>query len=451
MIELAITSLFQGNWEGMASWADRAIAAAEPLHDGALTAHALAVHAAGAAMAGSRVVAQQKRNEAATLTDALADHELAGHLGGLGYLALAEMYLDHFADSGRHAERAMALARATGQGDHVPLITANLGTAFWIACRPAEAIEALDGAVESARLVDNAQDLVWTLFNSAYAWLAAGDIDVALARAQESWDLAQSLDPGPVPAHAACALATALFESGEPARAADLFVAGAGGEEVRMIGGAWRGRVLEVLTRARLAAGRRADAERSAAAAQACAAEVELPMGYAMAELANAAIELEDGDAASAGRRAASAAVTLDGAANRYDAAHARVLAGRALGLAGETGDAVAELERAAAAFREAGAARYQAAAEQELRKLGTIVYRRSAAGTGEGMSSLTQRELQLAHLVVDRKTNPEIAAELFLSQKTVETHLRNIFRKVGVANRVELARAVEQAERVEH
>ena len=53
-----------------------------------------------------------------------------------------------------------------------------------------------------------------------------------------------------------------------------------------------------------------------------------------------------------------------------------------------------------------------------------------------------------MARLVVDRKTNPEIAAELFLSQKTVETHLRNIFRKIGVSTRVELARVVARADR---
>jgi DNA-binding NarL/FixJ family response regulator len=47
----------------------------------------------------------------------------------------------------------------------------------------------------------------------------------------------------------------------------------------------------------------------------------------------------------------------------------------------------------------------------------------------------------------VDRKTNPEIAAELFVSLKT-ETHLRTIFRKLSVSSRVELARAVERAER---
>ena len=65
------------------------------------------------------------------------------------------------------------------------------------------------------------------------------------------------------------------------------------------------------------------------------------------------------------------------------------------------------------------------------------------------GVGSLTERELQVARFVVDRKTNNEIAAELFLSQKTVETHMRNIFNKLGVAQRAAVARAVEQADRV--
>jgi DNA-binding CsgD family transcriptional regulator len=63
-------------------------------------------------------------------------------------------------------------------------------------------------------------------------------------------------------------------------------------------------------------------------------------------------------------------------------------------------------------------------------------------------VTALTARELEVARLVVGRKTNPQIAAELFLSQKTVESHLRNIFRKIDVSSRVDLARAVERADR---
>ena len=109
---------------------------------------------------------------------------------------------------------------------------------------------------------------------------------------------------------------------------------------------------------------------------------------------------------------------------------------------------AVAELQRAAAAFDACGALRYRDSAERELGKLGRRPHRRTRAGKadGTGIESLTERELQVARLVVDRKTNPEIAAELFLSQKTVETHLRNIFRKIGVSSRVELARAIERS-----
>ncbi len=51
-----------------------------------------------------------------------------------------------------------------------------------------------------------------------------------------------------------------------------------------------------------------------------------------------------------------------------------------------------------------------------------------------------------MARLVVDRRTNSEIAADLFLSLKTVESHMRNIFCKLGVSSRVEVARQAERA-----
>ena len=55
----------------------------------------------------------------------------------------------------------------------------------------------------------------------------------------------------------------------------------------------------------------------------------------------------------------------------------------------------------------------------------------------------LSARETEIAALLAEGKTNGEIAELLFISQKTVETHLSNIFRKMHVSNRVQLVRAL--------
>ena len=52
----------------------------------------------------------------------------------------------------------------------------------------------------------------------------------------------------------------------------------------------------------------------------------------------------------------------------------------------------------------------------------------------------LSPREMEIMELISHSMTNEEIANKLFLSPKTIKTHLRNIFEKAGIRNRVEAA-----------
>jgi DNA-binding CsgD family transcriptional regulator len=194
--------------------------------------------------------------------------------------------------------------------------------------------------------------------------------------------------------------------------------------------------------------GRANEAERAASRAETTAASVGLPLAAAWADRARAAVALRAGDITHAIERSLASAAAARGVGAPIEEALSRTLAGRALAASGQRDVALVELERAAAALDACGALRYRNEAERELRKLGRHVHRRTRRGgpSGAGIDSLTERERQVVRLVVDRRTNAEIAAELVLSQKTVETHLRNIFNKMGVDTRVALARAVERA-----
>jgi DNA-binding NarL/FixJ family response regulator len=64
------------------------------------------------------------------------------------------------------------------------------------------------------------------------------------------------------------------------------------------------------------------------------------------------------------------------------------------------------------------------------------------------GLAAVSPREREVAALVRRRRTNPQIAGVLFLSLKTVETHVRSIFGKLDVSSRIEVAELVEREER---
>ena len=98
--------------------------------------------------------------------------------------------------------------------------------------------------------------------------------------------------------------------------------------------------------------------------------------------------------------------------------------------------DARGYLHLAADAFERLGAACWARRARDELRATGETVRKRDQ---GQAIDTLTPQELQVARAVSQGLTNREAAAQLFISPRTVDHHLRSIYRKFGITSRAEL------------
>jgi ATP/maltotriose-dependent transcriptional regulator MalT len=204
---------------------------------------------------------------------------------------------------------------------------------------------------------------------------------------------------------AAAAIRRLLDEAGDPVHRSHLLPA-----------------AVEVL----LATGQHDQVTVAAAELGSIAASFGCPSVQARADHAAALAALDSGDPAAAMPMLRQARALWERLGGRYETARCRMQLGRALHALGDEESAVTELAAARRTFAELGAA-------PEEREASTLI--RPAYPCG-----LTAREVEVLRLVAAGKSNPEIAAQLFLSEKTVARHLSNIFTKIDVTSRTAAA-----------
>jgi DNA-binding CsgD family transcriptional regulator len=124
--------------------------------------------------------------------------------------------------------------------------------------------------------------------------------------------------------------------------------------------------------------------------------------------------------------------------------ARAHLLFGEWLRREGRRSDAREQLRAAHDVLVATGMEAFAERARRELLATGEKVRKRTDETRGE----LTPQEAQIAQLAREGRSNPEIGAELFLSPRTVEWHLRKVFMKLGIGSRKELAAALQARSR---
>jgi DNA-binding CsgD family transcriptional regulator len=153
-------------------------------------------------------------------------------------------------------------------------------------------------------------------------------------------------------------------------------------------------------------------------------------LGYARGRILGAA-----GDITAARRAFDDALALLDGLPLRYDLARVNFAYGQTLRRAGKRRDADAVISTARDLYLSLGAQTYVARCERELKAGGVHVVRGP-----RGHAELTPQEDAVTALVAQGLSNREVAAELYVSPKTVQYHLTRIYAKLGVRSRTELA-----------
>lgn len=396
-IELAVDGLYGLDFEQTVSMGRGALVAARATGDRVLIAMAASALALGEAAAGHIGGAREHRDEASRLVDRLSDVELAPRLETLYYLGWAENYLEHYDAAAAHADRGIAIARATGEGRLLVPIGLIKGYTFEMQGRVADAIELCETAVEATRLSASTHELAWALCELAYARYHAGHLESAIAAAEESARVGGRLAGDTMPAGGGgpgWVLGMALFEGGEIDRAWEIMQS-LGSDDLQHKIPVERCFDWEVLALVELARGHKQSAEGCVRRTEAHAAKLGLRLPRALALRARAAFLLADEDPLAAAELAKRSAEVAAAAGARLPAAFSLALAGRALAAGGEHQAAIATLRQAERELDACGAVRGRDEMRGELHQLGVRTERpRPSRPPRRGLAELL-RELR--------------------------------------------------------
>jgi DNA-binding NarL/FixJ family response regulator len=339
----------------------------------------------------------------------------------------------------------MAFARRNSQVLALPHLYVKQVLVLRARGRLVEAKEAAEDAVELANSCGGGEQLTSALTMQCWVDVLTGDVEDGVRSGAAATDRLRQPPSDWSNMLANRMLAEARLAAGDPTGCLDL-VAVAGGPDLPLAEICSRAAWYEILTRAELALGRVDEAAKWADRATANTAMLDLPGRTGLAMLAHAQVLAGRRRPAEALATAAEAAVTLDAAGLAFDATRARVVAALAIAAIGRVDEASAELRAAQTAYEGYGAHGLARQVMGERRRLAARGSRRGHTASSAGLGALTRREQQVAALVRDGLTNRRIAQELFVTEKTVEMHLANIFVKLGVSSRVAVARQVGDA-----
>ncbi len=288
--------------------------------------------------------------------------------------------------------------------------------------------------------------LVWT----ALIYLGRGDIERGRRYVDEAWELSGAGGPGDplldvhtvVPAHmglAAYHLAIGDYEEAIRVGEAGVAIADRSGYTVWAIH-----RLLRVIAEASawiIAADPSEEnlvrLERISGRLRRDAEQLGHELGLAWADAADAVLVWLGGDPERAISMLRRAAERLEAIPFIPDATGLRRHLAIRLYDAGDRAGAIEELRRVHDIYTRLGAERELSTTREYLRYVGA---RPPAREAGAGAGQLTGREVEIVRLVAEHRSNKAIGRELDISARTVSTHLSNIFRKLGVRSRAELA-----------